>query len=945
MTRQQQTPVHGQVATPATTESLAQAEVEPVAFTGLLSGAPIAHGTAVRGRYNALLAIQRHQGNRAAQAVVQQVRKVPERSKPRPVAPANHTGETIGTHDGLPLDNETRTAGEAIFHQDFGHVRLHTGAEANASARALEADAYTVGQNIVFGPGQYDPASLGGRWLLTHELAHVAQQRGQGLGELQVGADSDSLEQEASAAPAVTMAGARPAISPGPVSIRRFKQGNDRRPGGHAWMTSQALQHTMKLSPEAAHQGRLGNWERDLSQAITPGVVAILQEEGIFAILNIMAIEEFGRGLDPAEFGTYDPVEHIDNPAGLRASDVYQQGSFGADGNSTPGNPDISGTALPVAGGESEAYADKDVRYSSTATTGKVMNPSDAQAYQVDQSGIPVYMNTSREWLKRSLRGAARSGRSGSQGRGPRDFASGIHVMQDFYAHSNFVEIAINLLIRSGTLQVLSASNRLERVAPNNVLDTRVHANDAHGEPVAENLAFAGREVMATGSFNLTDTAASLLEELKDKVIDLNPFAEKSKGPSQLTSAVLDYLDMKGPTDFSETGQALAGLIRPVAETVAGMGSAGASVVEGVGGAGGSLVSGLGALGAEGLRAMSWLNGKLGGDANYFEREAQTVAGASHDAGATISGAANATGQGIRTVTNGLNVFANGLARREHLLRELYGWISGIDFLAPIKATARNIPVVGERVAQAIEMLQQQLREEAEKHLGKAWNEAAKAIVAAMNRAIARVRAETNLADKKNSGRGGGLRNWAARKFGAVGDMYDTNGHLTNGIAPTSYTPPSHTEIAKDHGDMTGPVRDRIADSENHEHADGDATSEGNEPSGHEHEAGEDTHGHVHISAWLNPIAERLAAQATHAIGARVSAVWDKVDRGQPVTDADLDAIDKEIDRWFSHPSDSEGLWRQTVVSMVSSRRFGPELLHQLAERRAQTPHTPNGSP
>ena len=59
---------------------------------------------------------------------------------------------------------------------DFGRVRIHTDARAAASAQAVAARAYTVGQSIVFAPGQFAPSTDSGRELLAHELAHTAQQ-------------------------------------------------------------------------------------------------------------------------------------------------------------------------------------------------------------------------------------------------------------------------------------------------------------------------------------------------------------------------------------------------------------------------------------------------------------------------------------------------------------------------------------------------------------------------------------------------------------------------------------------------------------------------------------------------------------------------------------------------------------------------------------------------
>jgi hypothetical protein len=56
-------------------------------------------------------------------------------------------------------------------------VRVHTGGEATASTQRLGAHAYTVGRDVVFADGQYEPGSASGQKVLAHELAHVVQQR------------------------------------------------------------------------------------------------------------------------------------------------------------------------------------------------------------------------------------------------------------------------------------------------------------------------------------------------------------------------------------------------------------------------------------------------------------------------------------------------------------------------------------------------------------------------------------------------------------------------------------------------------------------------------------------------------------------------------------------------------------------------------------------------
>jgi len=81
---------------------------------------------------------------------------------------------------GRPLDAETRAFMEPRLGRDLGAVRIHTEPDAAQAAHALEAQAYTVGQNIFFGAGRYRPQLQEGRRLLAHELSHTVQQAGGG---------------------------------------------------------------------------------------------------------------------------------------------------------------------------------------------------------------------------------------------------------------------------------------------------------------------------------------------------------------------------------------------------------------------------------------------------------------------------------------------------------------------------------------------------------------------------------------------------------------------------------------------------------------------------------------------------------------------------------------------------------------------------------------------
>lgn len=85
---------------------------------------------------------------------------------------------------GQPLDGATRTFMEPRFGHDFSHVRVHTDARAAQSAGVVHELAYTVGQDIAFGDGRYEPDTTNGRELLAHELMHAVQQhRSSGIQE------------------------------------------------------------------------------------------------------------------------------------------------------------------------------------------------------------------------------------------------------------------------------------------------------------------------------------------------------------------------------------------------------------------------------------------------------------------------------------------------------------------------------------------------------------------------------------------------------------------------------------------------------------------------------------------------------------------------------------------------------------------------------------------
>lgn len=106
----------------------------------------------------------------------------PIRRKPAALAaaaaPAAAPPAELGLGTGSPLPAADRSFFEPRFDRDLSSVRIHTDAAAGESARSIDARAYTIGSNIVFGSGEYRPETASGKHLIAHELAHVGQAEG-----------------------------------------------------------------------------------------------------------------------------------------------------------------------------------------------------------------------------------------------------------------------------------------------------------------------------------------------------------------------------------------------------------------------------------------------------------------------------------------------------------------------------------------------------------------------------------------------------------------------------------------------------------------------------------------------------------------------------------------------------------------------------------------------
>jgi hypothetical protein len=150
--------------------------------------------------------------------------------------PSGHQQSGLWAAAPLPASSGRRLEGgistdmQARFGAAAADVVIHTDPGAAAAADRLQASAFTLGNHVAFGAGQFDPASTKGRMLLAHEVAHVAQQRGANqtpnLARPATAHSSPERELEANEAAANVILGLPvPSPTAGPLAVAR--QGKD----------------------------------------------------------------------------------------------------------------------------------------------------------------------------------------------------------------------------------------------------------------------------------------------------------------------------------------------------------------------------------------------------------------------------------------------------------------------------------------------------------------------------------------------------------------------------------------------------------------------------------------------------------------------------------------------------------------------------------------------
>jgi hypothetical protein len=234
------------------------------------------------------------------------------------------------------------------------------------------------------------------------------------------------------------------------------------------------------LSNEEASAVYRGNWMRDLNQVLVPVVLRHMPPEAAFAALSYMAARKFGMPMTPEELGYYIPAEHIDSPAGLTRQD-----------DMLPGQPSIAAPRVPGAQARPSPYV----------TPQEDVNPSTSpNLFAVDQDGVVGWIRRTNQHVERRLELAARRGRNPD---GMMHFGAALHAIEDLFAHSNWVEMAVNKVLGDNPTLVPSLSGSARRAFTYSVEQT---VGQEGGRPVR-------RPVLMTGSFTGGDTQVSLASE------------------------------------------------------------------------------------------------------------------------------------------------------------------------------------------------------------------------------------------------------------------------------------------------------------------------------------------------------------------------------------------------------------------------------------------------
>jgi len=233
---------------------------------------------------------------------------------------------------GQPLDTSTRSFMEPRFRHDFSGVRVHTDQRAADSARAVNAAAYTVGQNIVFTNQMFRPRETTGRHLLAHELAHVVQQsQVASHGELSIGSHDSPLEAEADHTAARVLSNQAPATTQATGSTPLLSR-RDEDAVGHIMTLGTVAKSGLQFYPRnvtdtqiglvTARGGLLSEGMDRLSVIVGENLTPRSMARQLLPLWN-SAIEPIPTGATPAVVTARTPLTEDEMAKGLLSYNQY----------------------------------------------------------------------------------------------------------------------------------------------------------------------------------------------------------------------------------------------------------------------------------------------------------------------------------------------------------------------------------------------------------------------------------------------------------------------------------------------------------------------------------------------------------------------------------------------------------------------------------------------
>ncbi len=460
-----------------------------------------------------------------------------------------------GPGGSLPfLDQIQASFGAA---HDVAHVRAHVGGAAAEGSAAMGAQAYATGDHVAF-------AGAPDLHTAAHEAAHVIQQRRGVSLDGGVGVSGDAYERHADAVADKVVKGESAAALLGESvggagvatkSVQRFDAGS----GGHQGLEREVAgldphqglgnpKNLTKAEPakgtreQGANAIYAGNYMQDFSQMHAPFIHEMLKNlpkrpvdaakgkgspsigdagsEAITdSVIRALAILDVGPTLADSvvkgNMQAYRPEQHVDQPQGYAANTdaLVRDSKHGA---LRPGKPTVTGGDHAArskidlgrtTGLTRNTDADRDRDLAGSAAPGRQLeNP---ELFKVSDAGLQNHIYNSVEWCKEHWMTAAKLGPN-HQGRF--HIGAGLHAIEDYFSHSNFIEVALNsyidLAARTPSKQPAGVQKFLKQVGPS---QQTLGGKKTHVDTLFDATApRSARQAVTTGSVSAIDMKGSI---------------------------------------------------------------------------------------------------------------------------------------------------------------------------------------------------------------------------------------------------------------------------------------------------------------------------------------------------------------------------------------------------------------------------------------------------